>query len=186
MNLSSKIESILFFKGEAVSVKQLAIILGVKKEEIEENIVILKEKLGDRGIRLVVNGDRVMLGTAPEVHEIIENMRKEELSKDLGKASLETLSIVLYRGPIRKSEIDYIRGVNSSTMLRSLLVRGLIEKKNDEKNQRSFLYTPTLELLSFLGISSLDELPEFEKVRKEMIDKDEKEEQENDEENTED
>ncbi|MBU4480169.1 SMC-Scp complex subunit ScpB [Patescibacteria group bacterium] len=182
MNLSSKIESILFFKGEAVSTKQLSDILGVGKDEIEKNLVFLKERLDDTGIRLVVNEDKVMLGTSPETYEIIEKLRKEELSKDLGKASLETLSIVLYRGPIRKSEIDYIRGVNSATILRSLLVRGLIEKKNDEKNQRSFLYIPTLELISFLGISSLEELPEFGKVKKEMeIKEEEKVGDENDE-----
>ena len=109
-----------------------------------------------------------MLGTSPENHDLIEKLKKDELSKDIGKAGLETLSIVLYRGPVRKSEIDYIRGVNSGSILRNLMIRGLIERKSDEKDQRSFLYVPTFDLLSFLGISELNELPEYEKVKTEL------------------
>lgn len=168
INLESKIESILFYKGEAMSIKQLADILGVTERDIIDSLGSLKESLSDRGIRLIKNDNRVMLGTAPEVHEIIENMKKEELSKDIGKAGLETLSIVLYRSPVRKSEIDYIRGVNSASILRNLMIRGLIERKSDTQNQRSFLYYPTFDLLSFMGVSELKELPEYEKVRKEM------------------
>lgn len=168
MTLSTQIESILFFKGEAVSFKVLSDLLEKSESEISEALDVLKNDLQDRGIRLIRNNGRVMLGTAPEISDIIEKIKKEELSKDLGKASLETLSIILYRGPIRKAQIDYIRGVNSGSILRNLLVRGLIEKKADKESQRSFLYYPTFELLSFLGISKLEELPEYEKVRGEL------------------
>ncbi|MDD2935170.1 MAG: SMC-Scp complex subunit ScpB [Candidatus Pacebacteria bacterium] len=168
MNLSSKIESILFFKGEPVSIKQLAEILNVKEGEISDALNLLKENLKDRGICLIKNDNKVMLGTAPEMHEIIENLKKEELSRDIGKAGIETLSIVLYKGPVRKSEIDYIRGVNSGSILRNLMIRGLVERKSDENDQRSYLYIPTFELLSFLGVSSLEELPEYDKVISEL------------------
>lgn len=168
MNLDAQIESILFFKGEVMSIKQLSKLLENDENEITQALMTLREKLQDRGITLITKDDKVMLGTSPKMYVIIERLKKEELSKDLGMASLETLSIVLYKGPVRKSEIDYIRGVNSATILRTLLVRGLIERKNDEESQRSFLYSPTFDLLSFLGISSLDELPEYEKVRKEL------------------
>lgn len=173
MNLSKQIESLLFFKGEAVSVKQLSNLLNVSSEEISKAVDNLKNDLKDRGIRLVRNEDKVMLGTAPEMHEVIESLRKEELSKDLGKAGLETLSIVLYRGPVRKTEIDYIRGVNSASILRNLLVRGLVQRKTDPKNQRSFLYSPTFDLFSFLGISELSELPEYEKVKQQILENEE-------------
>lgn len=168
MELESKIESILFFKGEPVSVKQLVSFLGVDEKEIMQALSVLKESLQNRGIRLISNNNRVMLGTAPEMHDIIKLIKKEEISKDLGKASLETLSIVLYKSPVRKSEIDYIRGVNSATILRNLMVRGLIERKADKKNQRSFFYYPTFDLLSFMGISDLSELPEYNKVKGEL------------------
>ncbi|MBU1558054.1 SMC-Scp complex subunit ScpB [Patescibacteria group bacterium] len=168
MDLNSQIESILFFKGEAVSVKFLSGLFEKEESEILLALEVLKKDLQNRGVRLIQNGERVMLGTAPDAHGFIEKIKKEELSKDLGKASLETLSIVLYRGPVRKTQIDYIRGVNSGSILRNLLIRGLIEKKSDEENQRSFLYYPTFELLSYLGISKLEELPEYEKVRNEL------------------
>ena len=69
-----------------------------------------------------------MLGTAPQMSATVETLTKEELMKDLGKAGLETISIILYKGPISRAEIDYIRGVQSNFILRNLLVRGLIEK----------------------------------------------------------
>ena len=168
MDLSSKLESILFYKGEVMSIKQLSGILDESEKNIREGIDSLRESLKGRGICLVKNRDRVMLGTVPEMNEIIEVIKKKELSKDLGRAGLETLSIILYQGLVRKSEIDYIRGVNSASILRNLMIRGLIERKNDIKNQRSFLYSPTLELLSFMGISDLEELPEYEKVKREI------------------
>jgi len=117
MNIDKRIEAILFFKGEAVSIKQLSKILKIREEVVRKSIIELKEVLQDRGIRLISNDNRVMLGTSPEMHGVIESMKKEELIKDLGKASLETLSVILYRGPVRKSEIDYsFEGVNSSTI----------------------------------------------------------------------
>ena len=179
MNLSSQIESILFFKGEAVSFEALSGILEKSESEIVSALDVLKNDLQNRGIRLIQNSGRVMLGTAPEMSSVIEKIKKEELSKDLGKASLETLSIILYRGPVRKSQIDYIRGVNSGSILRNLLVRGLIEKKTDKESQRSFLYYPTFELLSYLGVSRLEELPEYERVRGELAKVDEEKETDN-------
>ena len=92
---------------------------------------------------------------------MIEELCKEELSRDLGKAGLETLSIVLYRGPITRSGIDYIRGVNSTFILRNLLIRGLVEKIPNPNDQRSFLYRATFDLLSHLGIPRVEDLPEY-------------------------
>jgi segregation and condensation protein B len=177
-NLENKIEAILFFKGEAVSVKQLSGFLGAEKQEIITALEKLKQNLQNRGLRLITNEDRVMLGTAPEAFGLIESLRKEELSKDLGKAGLETLSIILYKGPITRSEIDYIRGVNSSSILRNLLVRGLVERKINETNQRTFLYSPTFELLQFIGITNLEELPEFNEIKEEFLKKEKEDEEE--------
>ncbi len=109
-----------------------------------------------------------MLGTAPELSELIENLQKEELNKDLSKAALETLSIVLYKNGVSRAEIDYIRGVNSSFTLRALSVRGLIEKASDAKDSRRFLYKPSFDLLSYMGVRSVQELPEYRQVNKEM------------------
>ncbi len=164
MNLETKIEAILFWKGESISTKKLGDILKVSESEISEAILKLKENLTNRGIVLLEKEGEIMLGTAPELSELIENLQKEELNKDLSKASLETLSIVLYKNGASRSEIDYIRGVNSSFTLRALSIRGLVEKTTDQKDNRRFIYKPSFELLSFMGVKSVEELPDYNEV----------------------
>ena len=77
------------------------------------------------------------------------------MSSEIGKAGLETLAIVLYNGPVSRREIDYIRGVNSSFILRNLCVRGLVEREADSKDQKIFKYRSSLNLLAHLGIKRL-------------------------------
>jgi segregation and condensation protein B len=168
MNLDQQIEAVLFFRGESVSLKKIASILGKTAAEIGQGIETLKQRLQNSALTVITKDDEVMLGTRPEAAPLIEGLVKEELSRDLGKAGLETLSIVLYKGPISRREIDYIRGVNSQFILRNLLVRGLVEKITDQKDERRFLYRPTFELLQLLGISSISELPEYGKVQEEL------------------
>jgi segregation and condensation protein B len=168
LSLDSQIEAILFWKGEPQSIKKLAANLGKKEEEIIISLEILKEKIKDRGVELIYKDDEVMLGTASKLAHIIERLTKEELVRDLGKAGLETISIIAYKGPISRAEIDYIRGVQSNFILRNLQIRGLVEKITNEKDHRSFLYRPTFDLLSFLGVSRIEDLPEYEKVKAEF------------------
>ncbi|MCX6753303.1 MAG: SMC-Scp complex subunit ScpB [Candidatus Nomurabacteria bacterium] len=164
MDLEAKIEAILFFKGEPVSIHNLSSLLKVSKEETKEAVINLSTRLQNRGIVLSVKEDEINLGTNPEISELIEKLQKEELNKDLSKSSLETLSIILYKNGISRSEIDYIRGVNSSFILRALSIRGLIEKLTDPKDNRKYIYKPTFELLSFMGIKSVAELPNFTEI----------------------
>lgn len=165
---SIEIEAILFWKGEPQSIKKLATSLAKTEEEIKAGLEILKEKVQNRGVELLWKNDEVMLGTSPKVSAIIERLTKEELVKDLGKAGLETISIIAYKGPISRAEIDYIRGVQSNFILRNLQIRGLVEKVTNPKDARSFLYRPTFELLQFLGVSKIEDLPEYEKVLEEF------------------
>jgi segregation and condensation protein B len=172
--LSSQIEAILFWKAESISVKKLAALCDTSESEILTAIAELKLSYttSGRGITLIENNlggnHEITLGTAPELSVLIEKLTKEELMKDLGKAGLETLSIILYQGPISRAEIDYIRGINSQSILRNLLVRGLVERRENPKDQRSFLYAPTLELIAHLGITKIDELPDYAKVRNDI------------------
>jgi len=165
MELDAKIESILFYKGEPVSIRELAKVLDVSRLDINKSLKILEEKLENRGIKLVVSDDDVLLGTSKEMSSIIEKIRKEELSKNLGKASLETLTIILYKGPISKPDIDYIRGVNSATILRSLLIRGLIKREESPQNKRTYLYNHTIDLMAYLGLENIKKLPEYESIK---------------------
>ncbi len=168
INLESKIEAVLFWKGEPMSRKKLGEILKVDQTEINDSLEKLKINLESMGVALIENGDEVMLGTTPELSSIIENLRKEELNKDLSKATLETLSIILYKNGVSRAEIDYIRGVNSTFSLRALSVRGLVDKILDPKDSRKFLYKPSFELLSYMGVRSVEELPEYGTLNKEV------------------
>ena len=168
MNLEAQIEAILFWKAEPVSVKTLVQILGKNEVEIGEALNNLETALVGRGLRLVRKDDEVMLGTAPEVGELIEKLTREELSRDIGKAGLETLAVIIYQGPVSRAQIDYVRGVNSSFIVRHLLVRGLVEKVPNPEDARSFLYRPTFDLLSHLGISKLEEAPDYEVVKQKL------------------
>lgn len=167
LDVSARVEALLFFKGEVVTTHFLAEALGISEDEARGGLAALEQKLIGRGIVLVRNGDEAELRTAPAMGQAIETLIKEELNKDLGKAGLETLAIVLYRGPIARSEINYIRGVNSNHILRALLVRGLIEKVDEGKESatRSTIYRPTFDLLSYMGVSKVEDLPEYEGVR---------------------
>lgn len=167
-NLSNQIEALLFWKSEPVSLKELSKMLSVEEEKINEALLELEKNLENRGIVLVKKDESVYLATSSESSELIKKITKEEESAELGKASLETLSIVLYKSPIRRSDIDYIRGVNSSFILRNLLVRGLVDKKTDPKDSRTFVYSPSFELLAHLGVTEVSNLPDFEKVQTEI------------------
>ncbi len=168
MPLDAQLESLLFWKGEPMSLKKLGTILEKSEEEIKEGLSTLSTKLEGRGVRVIYKEDEVMLGTDPGMSPIIERLIKEELVRDLGKAGLETLTIVLYRGPVGRRDIDYIRGVNSNFILRNLLVRGLVERVQAPNDQRSFLYKPTFQLLSYLGISKIEDLPEYNETKQEI------------------
>ena len=164
MNIEQKIEAILFFKGEPMSRKKLSEFLGVGQVEINEGLEKLKQNLEGRGIVLQEKDNEITLGTSTELSSLIEKLQKEELNKELSKASLETLSIILYKNGVSRSLIDYIRGVNSSFILRALSIRGLIEKSIDKEDNRRYIYKPTFELLSYMGVKRVEELPDYESV----------------------
>lgn len=161
------IEAFLFWKNEPVSLKKLTSVFSITLDELKKEIDTLRQKLSTGGIVLIEKDDEVMLGVSGEASELIEKMTKEELSKELSKAALETLSIILYKSPVKRSEIDYIRGVNSQFILRNLEIRGLIEKKQSDDG-RANIYLPAFELLAHLGIKNIAELPEFDVLRKEV------------------
>ncbi len=165
---SKLIEAILFWKGEPISLKKLSELISEDTDSIRNHLSALKDSLVGRGIVLMEKDNEFMLATSPEASEVIENLTKEELSKELSKATLETLSIILYMSPIRRSSIDYIRGVNSQFSIRHLEMRGLVEKVPDQLDNRVYLYRPTFELLSFLGSESIDKLPEFEVIKSKL------------------
>ncbi|PIR85505.1 hypothetical protein COU15_00210 [Candidatus Kaiserbacteria bacterium CG10_big_fil_rev_8_21_14_0_10_45_20] len=167
--IESQIEAMLFYKGEPIKMSALAQSLSITDEEAKDAVYTLKASLENRGVRVVLEGECVGLATAPDVSSLIAKMRKEELEGPLGKAGLETLAIIIYQGSSTRADIEYIRGVNCSSILRSLTIRGLIERIENPQDKRSFLYRPTTELPATLGVSSLSDLPQFDEFKK-MID----------------
>lgn len=164
--LERKIESVLLFKNEPVSAKELVKILEAKVDEIKDAIKNLQDFYRERGVVIVTDGEFASFGTHPENSELIEGLQKEEFTRELGRAGLETLAIILYRGPISRREIDQIRGVNSGFILRTLLIRGLIERAEGDPSTtlragRSFSYKPTLKLFEYLGLTRKEDLPDF-------------------------
>lgn len=164
MSLEAKIEAVLFYKTEPYGFDALAAFFAVSEAEVREACARLQAERQTSGLRLIMTDREVQLTTAPEMSELIEALRKDELSRDIGKAGAETLSIILYRGPLTRAEVDRIRGVNSTFIIRNLLVRGLIEKRDNPRDSRSMLYAATPELMKHLGITKREELPDFESV----------------------
>lgn len=168
-SLEQALEAILFYVAEPITSARLATIMSVTVEEINDAAAQLAGSLAVRGIRVLHVNDTYELVTSPEVSDAITALRKEALSRDLGKAGAETLSVILYRGPLTRIHIEQIRGLNCSYILRSLLIRGLIEKQPAIDNPRMVLYHPAPMLLRHLGVTSVTALPEYETIRAELM-----------------
>ena len=122
-------------------------------------LAILADSLTGRGIALVETATEAELRTAPDASAIVKKLHESELSRDLGKASMETLAVIAYQTGTTRGEIDWIRGVNSSASLRTLLLRGLIEGREDERDKRRVRYALTTDALAHLGIARAEDLP---------------------------
>ncbi|MBN2198068.1 SMC-Scp complex subunit ScpB [Candidatus Wolfebacteria bacterium] len=174
-NILAALEAILFAYGEPIEIKRFVEIFKnnfkIKPAEFEKKIknaleeLRQKYKTEDRGLNLVFLDNRVQLVTKPEFIPLLENFIKEEFKENLTPASVETLSLITYMGPLSRAQIDYYRGVNSSFILRSLTIRGLIDRQTDPKRANVYLYRPSFDLLKYLGISKIEELPEYEKFK---------------------
>ncbi len=159
--LEMQIEAVLFYRTEPVKFTELAEFFDVPQESIMLAINELSKTLASHSIRVAITDTTAQLVTAPEVSELIENMRKEELRGEIGKAGAETLAIIMYKGPLSRVEVDRIRGVNSTFIIRNLLIRGLIERRSHPTDTRSYTYAITPALLNHLGIQTRESLPEF-------------------------
>lgn len=168
MNLAAHCEAILFLKGEPVSNAELARLTGESEEAVREALNELGEKLAGRGVRLVSHERQTALATAPKFAATLKRLAAESLSPEIGRAGLEVLTIIIYRAPAARAEIDYIRGVNSTFTLRALLTRGLIERAQSEKDSRTFVYRPSLSLLHHLGVEKIESVPEYDSVAKKL------------------
>ena len=166
-NISAKIGSVLFLSGEPLSLGRMAGIFSCSEEEISNGLETLKEELfGSKvGLSLIKIGDDWQMVTHPDLASVAEHMAKDEIKEDLTPASVETLSLIAYLGPIAKSSIDYVRGVNCGFIIRNLMIRGLIERAPHPKKSNVWLYRPSGEMIRFLGLDSIESLPDYVKYK---------------------
>jgi len=164
-NLKSKIESILFVYADPMTTKKLSKILEVKEKEVKECIAELIDDYKDKGVNVLEKDGKVQMVSSEKNSEIIEKLVQSSLSEELTPAALETLAVVSYKEPISRSDIDEIRGVNSIFSLRTLLMRGLIEKnQSGTGDKREVFYKTTLDFLKKLGINSVEQLPQYDEL----------------------
>ena len=158
--LAVQIEGLLFVAAEPVATANLAEALDVAPSMVEAALQELDASLQARGLRLQRNGGRVQLTTAPQLAATIERFLGLEATTHLSRAALETLAIIAYQQPVTHPQIDSIRGVNSDSMLKSLLSKGLIiESGRADGPGRPILYSTAPEFLQHFGINSITELP---------------------------
>jgi segregation and condensation protein B len=156
------LEALLFVAERPLARREIAALAGTNRETVDARLGDLEVSLRERGIRLVLSGDRVELVTAPEAGALIARYVGADAVR-LSPASLETLAIVAYRQPVTRAAIERIRGVDSDYTVRSLLHRRLIvELGRSDAPGRPFLYGTGFDFLERFGLTSLDELPPLE------------------------
>lgn len=167
MSLLSQIESILFVASKPLNTRQIAKAVQKKETEVEEAIENLKVKYNhdESGVHILSVDDNIQMSTNSQNSAVVDLFVKDEVSGELTKAQLETLTVVAYRGPVTRPELEQIRGVNCAVILRNLQMRGLVEES--EKTDKILpVYTLSLDALSYLGLKSLQELPDYEILHK--------------------
>jgi segregation and condensation protein B len=165
MSLKSQLESLLFVAIKPLALKELAALTTASTKEVETALaeLALDYETGARGLALISNNKQYQITTASGNATLVQNFLKSETSGELSQPSLEALTIIAYRGPISKLELERIRGINCSLILRNLLLRGLIEEKFDKIKAENY-YTVTHDFIRFLGLGAITNLPDYEKL----------------------
>ncbi len=160
LSLAARVEALLFVAPESVTPGQLARVLQVTPRQIEKAIEEIEILLQDRGVCIQRHDGRIRLTTSPAAAPYIEIFLELEATSHLSRASLETLAIIAYQQPVTRPFVDSIRGVNSDSVMKNLLSKGVIQEVGRAEGPgRPILYSTTPEFLSHFGLVSLEELP---------------------------
>ena len=157
-----KIITILFLSGDPLPIPTIASILNIKSEEIEQNVEVINTALTGVGLALLRSNDGLSIVTRPEQAVLVETFWKEELKGDLTPATLQVLTLVAYLGSGTREQISHIRGVQSSQSIRTLTTRGLISRTGE-------VCVLTGDALKQLGITKVEDLPEYQKMHTELL-----------------
>lgn len=170
------IEGLLYVQGDlGLTIKQVMDVLNVDEEEAKRLIFNLKSSYENenRGIRIKYLANTFKLTTKEEHKEYYQKLLENPKTHTLSQGALETLAIIAYNEPITRLEIDKLRGLDSSYIIRRLVAKGLI-KENGKADLpgRPILYKTTDDFLDYFGLSSINDLPKIELLEEEVEEKD--------------
>lgn len=159
-------EALLFVSGAPLKFKEIGVMLNLEMKAVRELTEELQKDLSARkgGLRLVCGGEKAQLTTTQTVAGVVDAFLKSDKEGDLSRAALETISVIAYRGPVTRAAIEEVRGVNCSFALRSLLIRGLIERTSHPDDARTFVYSVSMDFLRHMGLGRIEELPHYEEL----------------------
>ncbi len=164
----ARLEALLFTHGEPMRAAKVKKVMGIENEDEYQGLVkALGESLASeaRGLTLLSTPEEIQLVTKPQFGGLLLSFMKEELTEELTPATLEALSLVAYGGPISRARLDFLRGVNSSFTLRTLRLRGLVERSPDPAAPHSIAYDLTADSLRHLGVGKREDLPRYAEFR---------------------
>lgn len=169
-DIKKKIEAVLFISPRPLTIAKFVSLLEAERGEVETAITELADEYRARsgGVAILQNGQEVQLVTNADLAPLVQKFLKEETTGELTKPSLETLTIIAYRGPITKSDLEKIRGVNCSLILRNLMIRGLVEVEEDKRRLLTY-YTVSTDFLRHLGLTRVSDLPEYDNLHEPEI-----------------
>jgi segregation and condensation protein B len=159
------LEALLFLAGRPLTVRKIAELIGTDTATARSAIDAFRTTWNARGGGTIVamTGEEVQFVTHPDASAIASAFVKEETRSELTRPQLEALTVIAYRGPITKAELEQIRGVHCGLILRNLLIRGLIEERRDAQKHED-IYTISMDFLRYLGLADTRELPDFERL----------------------
>ena len=155
--------------GEPLELEKLVKISKAGEEEIKKALLDLKKDYQTRGLTILEKDGLYQLGSNPDNTKYIEELVKSEFNEELSRAAMETIAIIAYKGPLTRLDIEYVRGVNSSFIIRNLLMRGLVERVENPKDARSYLYKVSFDFLKHLGVTGIEDLPQYQEFKKSRI-----------------
>lgn len=166
--IAKQAQALLFSEGGALTLTHLSKTLGCSGSDLKMALDLLAQSLEGSGLALIVSDTEAVLALAADAKAVVMQKAAEEYERDIGDAGLEVLAILLYEGPSSRATIDYIRGVNSSSTIRNLLIRGLVERSGNPEDGREYIYRATAELLAHLGSTRREDLPEYGIISREL------------------
>ncbi|MFO0765117.1 MAG: SMC-Scp complex subunit ScpB [Patescibacteria group bacterium] len=165
MTTHALLEAALYAAGQSVSIRKLAQVLDLDEDAVMHGLKRLQQELieQERGLVLMLDAKNAELVTSPEAADAVRSLLDIDAQGELSKASMEALAILAYRGPMTRPELEQIRGIQSSTILRILSMRGLIEAK-EEMRLGQPIYAVTPDFFKHIGFTSAEELPDYEQL----------------------